>query len=89
MRITDELSENAWASQQLGENEIEILCTMEEIVLETLEIAMCTVRGGKGQEKIVVTEVVIGKRKRNPQERNLYLNKRRPLINFTISTSRR
>ena len=33
MRISDELSENAWASQQLGENEIELFCTMEKLCL--------------------------------------------------------
>ena len=53
VKIKDELSENAWASQQLGENGLEIFCTIEEIVLETLEKAMCRVIEKIEKEKII------------------------------------
>ena len=56
VKINNELSENAWASQQLGENGLEIFCTIEEIVLETLEKAMCRVIGKIEKERIIVTE---------------------------------
>ena len=64
-RLNNELSENAWAGLQMGENDIEYFCTMEEIVLETLEVALCRVRE-KENVRPVMTEVKMGKRKRNP-----------------------
>ena len=65
VRINNELSENAWAGLQMGENDIEYFCIIEEIVLETLEVALCRVRE-KENERLVMIEVTIGKRKRNP-----------------------
>ena len=65
VRLNNELSENAWAGLQMGENDIEYFCTMEEIVLETLEVALCRVRE-KENDRPVMTEVKMGKRKRNP-----------------------
>ena len=71
--MESELSENAWVGPQMGENDIEYFCTMEEIVLETLEVALCRV-SEKENNIPVMTEVKIGKRKRTPVQDEVVMN---------------
>ena len=73
-RLNNELSENAWAGLQMGEHDIEYFCIMEDIVLETLKVALCRVRE-KENVRLFMTEVTIGKRKINPvQDEEVVMN---------------